>query len=158
SNLKRLFVLLFCCVMVPTVWAQEFSLSGRVTDAANRAISGASVQVKGKNASTLTGESGTFSLSLNVGDILQVSYVGYTPEELTLVDHDPVTFILMAAHNDLYAVVVSGSDTAPKRYLTGVGRCVKGRELREAPVTTAVQGLTGNVAGVNVVTQRCTRG
>src|SRR5690606_3112897 len=119
SNLKRLFVLLFCCVMVPPVWAQEFSLSGRVTDASNRPISGASVQVKGKNASTLTGEDGTFSLSLHVGDILQVSYVGYTPEEVTVTNQNPVTILLMEANNDLDEVVVIGYGTARKRDLTG---------------------------------------
>src|SRR5690606_27757873 len=101
DNLKRLLVLLFFCVLMPSVWAQEFSFSGRVTDASNRPISGASVQVKGKNASTLTDEDGTFSLSLNVGDILQVSYVGYTPEELTITNQNPVTILLMEANNDL---------------------------------------------------------
>lgn len=153
DNLKRLLVLLFFCVLMPSVWAQEFSFSGRVTDASNRPISGASVQVKGKNASTLTDEDGTFSLSLNVGDILQVSYVGYTPEELTITNQNPVTVLLMEANNDLDEIVVIGYGTARKRDLTGAVGSVKGDDIRQVPVTTAAQALTGKVAGVNVVTQ-----
>src|SRR5690606_5726563 len=90
--------LLLFFAMVSLVKAQEFSFSGRVSDASNRPISGASVQVKGKNTSTLTDEDGTFSLSLHVGDILQVSYVGYTPEELTVTNQNPVTILLMEAN------------------------------------------------------------
>src|SRR5690606_1270589 len=145
--------LLLFFAMVSLVKAQEFSLSGRVTDANNQAISGASVQVKGKNASTLTDEDGTFSLSLDVGDVLQISYVGYTPEEVTVSSRNPITVLLMAANNDLDEVVVIGYGTARKRDLTGAVGSVKGDDIRQVPVTTAAQALTGKVAGVNVVTQ-----
>lgn len=144
---------LFLFVAVSLVQAQQFSVTGRVTDVNNRPISGASVQVKGKNASTLTGEDGTFSLSLHVGDILQVSYVGYTPEELTITNQNPVTILLMLANNDLDEIVVIGYGTARKRDLTGAVGSVKGDDIRNVPVTTAAQALTGKVAGVNVVTQ-----
>ncbi|MBD1434694.1 TonB-dependent receptor [Sphingobacterium sp. DN00404] len=153
GNLKRLLVLVFFCVLMPAVWAQEFSLSGRVTDPSNQPISGASVQVKGKNASTLTGGDGTFSLPATVGDVLQVSYVGYTPEEVSLANRNPITVLLMTANNDLDEVVVIGYGTARKRDLTGAVGSVKGEDIRQVPVTTAAQALTGKVAGVNVVTQ-----
>ncbi|MBD1420471.1 SusC/RagA family TonB-linked outer membrane protein [Sphingobacterium chuzhouense] len=153
GDLKRLFVLLFFCGMVSTGWAQEFSLSGRVTDANNKPINGASVQVKGKSVSTLTGEDGTFSLSLTVGDVLEVSYVGYIPEEMTVTNRNPVTVLLTTANNDLDEVVVIGYGTARKRDLTGAVGSVKGDDIRQVPVTTAAQALTGKVAGVNVVTQ-----
>lgn len=152
-NQKGLLTLLLFLMVMPTVWAQDFSLSGRVTDADNQPISGASVQIKGKNASTLTGEGGTFSLTTAVGDVLQVSFVGYTPEEVTLTNQNPVTVLLMAANNDLDEVVVIGYGTARKRDLTGAVGSVKGEDIRQVPVTTAAQALTGKVAGVNVVTQ-----
>ncbi|PRD54227.1 SusC/RagA family protein [Sphingobacterium gobiense] len=145
--------LLLFFAMVSLVKAQEFSLSGRVTDANNEAISGASVQVKGKTASTLTEENGTFSLAAEVGDVLEITYVGYTPEEVTVTNQNPVTILLMTANNDLDEVVVIGYGTARKRDLTGAVGSVRGEDIRQIPVTTAAQALTGKVAGVNVVTQ-----
>src|SRR5690606_19972618 len=109
--------------------------------------------IKGKNTSTLTDEDGTFSLPIEVGDILQTSYVGYMPEEVTVSSRNPITVLLMAANNDLDEVVVIGYGTARKRDLTGAVGSVKGDDIRQVPVTTAAQALTGKVAGVNVVTQ-----
>ena len=145
--------LLLFFAMVSLVKAQEFSLSGRVTDANNEAISGASVQIKGKTTSIRTEEDGSFSLSIEVGDVLQISYVGYTPEKVIVSSRNPITVLLMAANNDLDEVVVIGYGTARKRDLTGAVGSVKGDDIRQVPVTTAAQALTGKVAGVNVVTQ-----
>ena len=153
SACKRLLLLLLFCFLMPAVWAQEFSLSGRVTSQDNQPISGASIQVKGKPTSTSTANDGSFSLTASVGDILQVSYVGYTPESVKVTDQKPKVILLMSANNDLDEVVVIGYGTARKRDLTGAVGSVKGDELREVPVTTAAQALTGKVAGVNVVTQ-----
>lgn len=153
DNLKRLFVLLFFCVMTSAVWAQEFSLSGRVIDADRQPINGASVQIKGKNANTLTGKDGTFSISATVGDVLEVSYVGYMSEDMRITNQNPVSVLLLPANNDLDEVVVIGYGTARKRDLTGAVGSVSGEDIRQIPVTTAAQALTGKVAGVNVVTQ-----
>src|SRR5690606_22283507 len=153
DNLKRLFVLLFFCVMTSAVWAQEFSLSGRVIDADRQPINGASVQIKGKNANTLTGKDGTFSISATVGDVLEVSYVGYMSEDMRITNQNPVSVLLLPANNDLDEVVVIGYGTARKRDLTGAVGPVSGEDIRQIPVTTAAQALTGKVAGGNVVTQ-----
>src|SRR5690606_40910002 len=112
-----------------------------------------SVQVKGKNASTLTDEDGTFSLSLDVGDVLQISYVGYTPEEVTVSSRNPITVLLMAANNDLDEVVVIGYGTDRKRDLTGAVGSVNGDDIRQVPVRTAAQALTVKVSGVRVIDQ-----
>src|SRR5690606_18983107 len=145
--------LLLFFAMISLGKAQEFSLSGRVADASNQPISGASVQIKGKNTSTLTDEDGTFSLPIEVGDILQTSYVGYMPEEVTVSSRNPITVLLMAANNDLDEVVVIGYGTARKRDLTGAVGSVKGDDIRQVPVTTAAQALAGKVAGANVATR-----
>src|SRR5690606_36442266 len=105
------------------------------------------------NANTLTGKDGTFSISATVGDVLEVSYVGYMSEDMRITNQKPVSVLLLPANNDLDEVVVSGYGTARKRDLTGAVGSVSGEDIRQIPVTTAAQALTGKVAGVNVVTQ-----
>ena len=154
QNLTRgLVCLCFFFAMVSLVNAQEFSLSGRITDAGRQPIAGASIQIKSKNLSALTHEDGTFSLLATVGDVVHVSYVGYTPEEVVIANQNPITIRLERANNDLDEVVVIGYGTTRKRDLTGAIGSVKGDDIRQVPVTTAAQALTGKVAGVNVVTQ-----
>lgn len=150
---KGMVCLLFFIAMISLGKAQDFSLSGRVTDTEKRPVEGASVQVKGKTMSTLTDADGAFSLSATIGDVLQISFVGYTPQEISVTNQNPLAVLLMRANNDLDEVVVIGYGTARKRDLTGAVGSVKGEDIRQVPVTTAAQALTGKVAGVNVVTQ-----
>ncbi|SJN34254.1 TonB family protein / TonB-dependent receptor [Sphingobacterium sp. JB170] len=139
--------------MISLSWAQEFNLKGKVIDASNQAIIGASVQVGGEKSATLTDQDGAFTLTASLGDVLTISYVGYSPEQIKVATQQPLTVILSGSNNDLDEVVVIGYGTARKRDLTGAVGTVKADDIRNVPVTTAAQAITGKVAGVSVVTQ-----
>src|SRR5699024_5619915 len=152
-KIKWLCFLVLFNLLLPTAIAQELSLKGLVTDSENEPIAGASIRVKDKNLSTLTDSDGGFSLRASAGDVLEVSYIGFITQEVTVSNSENITVHLMQANNDLDEVVVIGYGTARKRDLTGAVGSVKSDDIREIPVTTAAQALTGKVAGVNVVTQ-----
>ncbi|WP_246229244.1 SusC/RagA family TonB-linked outer membrane protein [Sphingobacterium shayense] len=153
ATLKGLLTLFFFTLMISISWAQEFSLGGKIVDENNQAIPGASVQLKGKNISTLTDQDGVFELRAKLGDVLNVSFVGYTPQQVTVASQQALTVMLLSANNDLDEVVVIGYGTARKRDLTGAVGTVKADDIRNVPVATAAQAITGKVAGVSVVTQ-----
>lgn len=69
---------LFACTVL---CAQNFSLSGRVHDTAGKTLPGATVQLTGTTAGTVSDESGNFRLPrLSAGTYtLEVKYIGYTP-------------------------------------------------------------------------------
>src|ERR1700759_2121085 len=69
-------------VLAGAAFAQDRTVTGKVTDAANQPIAGVTVHVKGKNVSVATGDDGTFSIHAATGDVLAFSYVGYTAQEL----------------------------------------------------------------------------
>lgn len=153
-HLKRIvLVCLFLFAMVPIGKAQEFSLSGRVADIDNQPVNGASVLVKNKTASTLSATDGTFSISAEVGDVLEVTYVGYLPEEVTIENQDPITILLTPAIADLEEVMVIGYGTVRKADMTGAVSSVKAEDINNIPVSSAAQAITGKMAGVNVVTR-----
>ena len=61
------------------------SLSGTVTDAATgEPLIGVSILVKGTQGGTITDTNGNFSLPVNNGDILEVSYIGYKKESIVV--------------------------------------------------------------------------
>ena len=63
------------------------TVSGVVTDAANgEALIGANVLVKGTSSGTITDIDGSFSLSASEGDVLVISYAGYSCRFITLIN------------------------------------------------------------------------
>jgi TonB-linked SusC/RagA family outer membrane protein len=148
-----LVALLFLVAMIPLARGQAQTVRGKVLDETSKPINGASVQVKGQQKSTTTDQHGDFSIEAQRGDVLQISFVGYRTSEQEVVGTQTLTIALATANNDLDEVVVIGYGTTRKRDLTGAVGSVKGADIRNIPVTTAAQAITGRVAGVNVVTQ-----
>src|SRR5919199_855258 len=78
---KQLFLL---SLLLFSFAAFSQTISGTVTDAARKPISGATVQVKGTSRSTLTDEAGKFSINASGNEVLVISYVGFTAQEVRL--------------------------------------------------------------------------
>ena len=70
-------VLLMFFLSPQNLWAQN-SISGKVVDAQNNPLAGATVTVRGTNVSTQTDVNGNFTITTpNANSRLTVSYVGY---------------------------------------------------------------------------------
>ncbi len=61
--------------------AQNITVSGRVV-AGNEPVASASVIVKGKRTGTRTDANGGFTINANRGDVLVISGVGFTAQEV----------------------------------------------------------------------------
>ncbi|MCB2409089.1 TonB-dependent receptor [Hymenobacter lucidus] len=71
------------CLTSATAWAQSQTLSGRVTDAAGRAVIGATVVEKGTNNGTATDNNGQFTLSSRTtSPRLVISSIGFATQEI----------------------------------------------------------------------------
>ena len=92
---------------------------GVVKDATGETIIGASVIVKGTSNGVITDIDGNFQLrNVKPGDIIQISYVGYTTQEIKW-DGQPLNVILREDTELLDEVVVVGYATVKKANLTG---------------------------------------
>ncbi len=74
-NLKH-FLSLLIVLTVQLTFAQESTLSGKVTDMGGLPVPGANIIVKGTNISTQTGFDGDFTINAKKGQLLIVSFVG----------------------------------------------------------------------------------
>lgn len=145
-----LFLLTFL-VSLAAVAQQTRPISGRVLSATGQGLSGASVRVKGTNTGTSTDSAGAFTVTVGPTATLQISYVGYAAQELTLSPNQTdVEITLQASGAQLNEVVVIGYGTASKRDLTGSITKVSGKEIADRPNTNPVASLQGKVAGLQV--------
>lgn len=146
---------LFCMLMLCLVSvAQVKTITGQVSDATGEPVIGATVFVKGSTSNgVITDIDGNFSLSnVNSTDVLQVQFLGYTPQEITVGEKSQIFVKLREDNNELEDVVVVGYGTMKKKDLTGSVATVKGDALTKVPVPNIAEALTGKLPGVRVTT------
>lgn len=154
TNLKRsylccILMLFFCC---GSLYAQQKTIKGTVTDQKGETLIGVSVAVKGAAVGTVTDIDGNYTLSVAAdAKILVATYIGMKTTEVPI--SGAVVDITMAEdHSELDEVVVIGYGTVKKRDLTGSVASVGERQLKDLPVATAAEAITGKLPGVQVTT------
>ena len=79
---KVLLTLLVGMFLSVDAFAQQITVKGLVKDGTGEPVIGANVLVKGTTNGTITDFDGNFQLSANQGDIIVVSFIGFTTQEL----------------------------------------------------------------------------
>ncbi len=130
---------------------QQQLISGHVTDASGKSIASVTVNVKGKNITTKTDDSGNFSINAGAGSILVFSSVGYETSEQKINNRTEINIFLNTESKSLNPVVVTALGIRREKRALGYSvTTVSGATLTEARETNFVNGLEGKVAGVNV--------
>lgn len=101
-------VFLMMITLVAFKHREEFTVSGRITDASGVGIVGASVTVKGTSIGTTTDATGNFTLKVNSKKPkLVISAVGFDTKEISLKnDGKPVNITLNVTGHELQEVIV----------------------------------------------------
>ncbi|SHM73227.1 SusC/RagA family TonB-linked outer membrane protein [Mucilaginibacter sp. OK098] len=132
-------------------YAQTFRISGKVTSADNsEPMVGVSIKVKGTATGTLAAIDGSYVITAKQGDILVFTYLGYTPQQVTVAKLDVINVQLSSTSSKLNEVVVIGYGKARRPDVTGSISSISGADLRQTQPTTFDQALQGKVAGVVV--------
>ena len=149
--MKRFLLLSVMAVMALGLWAQSLTVTGVVMaqDEPDPVI-GANVMVKGTTNGTITDFDGNFELQAKVGDVLQVSFMGYKSFEVKVTNSGPIRVTLVPDNVQLQEVVAIGYGTMKKSDLTGAVTSVSADQLLKAPVSGLDQALQGRAAGVTV--------
>lgn len=147
----KLHVFLTCLlgILVSTsFYSQSITITGTVVDENEQALPGASVIIKAENRGTSTDFDGNFSLEVQVGDQVTVSYIGFVDQTFTVGNQDYYSITLETSDGDLEEVVVMGYSSLTRSELTGSAVQVKSDEIGNFPVTSADQILQGKVPGL----------
>ena len=114
-------------------------------------LAGVTVSVKGSTVSAQTDATGNFSIAVpQNAKALVFSYVGFGTEEVSIKNSTTIDIGLTSEDRKLQEVVVVGYGTQRKRDVTGNVSKIAGDAIRNAPVQSFDQALSGRAAGVSV--------
>ena len=124
-------------------------ITGTVVDAQGPVI-GASVMEKGTTNGTVTDFDGNFTLNVNPGATIVISYIGYETQEIKVGNQSNINITLNEDDAVLEEVVVVGYGTMKKKLVTGATVQVKGDEIAKLNTTNALEAMQSSTPGVNI--------
>jgi TonB-linked SusC/RagA family outer membrane protein len=126
-------------------------ISGAVIDGSGEPIIGASVIEKGTPTNgTATDVDGNFTLTVVYGATLQISYIGYVAQEITVGNQANLQITLFEDSQTLEEVVVVGYGTQKKVNMTGSITAINTSELSNIATSNFSNTLAGRAPGVNI--------
>jgi TonB-linked SusC/RagA family outer membrane protein len=150
--MKRKLLLLFMGIslLLTQAWAQQVTVTGKVTGRDGLPIPGVSVTIKGGQGGTQTTASGNYSIGAKQGDVLIFSFIGNVTQEKTVTGAS-LNVTLLEDDKALSEVVVVGYGTQKKANLTGAVTSIDLKKTLEArPVADVGRALQGAAAGLSI--------
>ncbi|MDR2913512.1 MAG: TonB-dependent receptor [Tannerella sp.] len=133
-----------------TMQQAKKQISGTVVDDTGEPIIGANVVEKGTTNGVITDVDGSFTLSIEENAILQVSYIGYTMQEVLIRNQATIQIVMKEDLKALDEIIVVGFGTQKKVNLTGSVGVATAKDIESRPVMLATQALQGLVPGLNI--------
>lgn len=143
--------LLLLAFLLPASLFAQTLVTGTVTDQADASpIPGVNILIKGTTTGVSTDFDGIYSITVNQGDILVFSYLGYVTQEITYSDQSTLDVMLVGDVALLDEIVVIGYGSVKKEDLTGSVDVVSSKDFNQGPIVSTDQLLTGKAAGVRI--------
>ncbi|MDE5997696.1 MAG: TonB-dependent receptor, partial [Muribaculaceae bacterium] len=150
SRLHILLKAMLVCMIFP-ISLHARTLTGVVTSATDdEPLIGATVSVSGTKNATVTDVEGNFTISVEDGQTLKFSYVGFEPYELKIKGQNKVTVKMKESSQTLDDLVVIGYGTMKRSDITGSVVSVGEEDIKKTVITSVDQALQGRAAGVQV--------
>lgn len=125
-------------------------ITGVVLGPDGQPLAGVNILVKGTGRGTTSAEDGKFSITVNKGQVLIISFVGYVTQELKVENALPLSITMAEEEKKMEGVVVVGYTSQKRKDLTSAIGSVDMENAQKRAVTDITQSLQGNVAGVNI--------
>ena len=148
-KIKSIFLLLLLLGGWPEAFAQTV-VNGTVSSQQGEAIPGATVLVVGTNVGTTSDFDGNFSIAVEDGQSVEVSYLGYESQTIIYAGQDNLAIVLKESVDELDEIVITGYGTQKKSHLTGAISKVTNEKLDQIAVSRVDDALVGQVSGVNI--------
>src|SRR5680860_62725 len=153
-NLKTKLTLIVILLVNITLMAQDGStLTGTIVDAANVPIPGVNIIIANTTTGTSTDFDGNYEITVNDGDVLQFTYIGFVSQSITYEGQETLNLTMLEDAAQLDEVVVVGYGTIKKSHLTGAVAKVGGDEVAAVQAARVDDALAGKLPGVLIQNQ-----
>ena len=142
---------LLLAFVVQLTFAQEKTISGKVTDGSGLPLPGATVIVKGTSSGTSSDFDGKYAISTSQGATLVFSFVGYSTQEIVVAGSDNIDITLNEDAESLEEIVITGQGTGinKKRISTTVD-VLTTEEIERLPTKQIDQLLQASAPGAQI--------
>ncbi len=153
-NFKTKLTLIALLLINITLMAQDGStLTGTIVDADNVTIPGVNIIIANTTTGTATDFDGLYEITVNDGDVLQFSYIGFVTQSIPYTGQETLDITMAEDAALLDEVVVIGYGTVKKSSLTGAVAKVDGAEVAAVQVARVDDALAGKLPGVRIQNQ-----
>ncbi|WP_267739773.1 SusC/RagA family TonB-linked outer membrane protein [Myroides injenensis] len=134
----------------PQLLQQQSKLSGIIKDSQGP-LAGVIVKIKDTDSGTITDMQGRYSLSVNKGDTIVFSMIGYKEKTVQYQGEPIINITMLEDSSSLDEIVVNaGYYTVKDRERTGSIARVTAKDIELQPVINPLQAIQGRMAGVNI--------
>jgi TonB-linked SusC/RagA family outer membrane protein len=151
-SIFMLLALLTVNLSVLTADAQQFTVTGTISDDSGETLAGVTVAVKGTNTGAVSGADGKYSIAVpDRNAVLVFSYVGYEPQEITAGSQTLIN-VQLKSSTELEEVVVTALGITKEAKALGYAvSTISAKELTKVGSPNFGTALYGKASGVRIV-------
>ena len=148
---RGLLTLFLLIITAGFTWAQQKTVTGKVTSKTEGPLVGVYVVIQGTTTGVVTDVNGDYSISVQGPEaVLTFTYVGYTPQTITVGSQTKIDVVMAPSVSALGEIVVTGYTAQRKREITSAITRVGADEFNKGSITAPVQLIQGKVAGLSI--------
>ncbi|MFP4095807.1 MAG: SusC/RagA family TonB-linked outer membrane protein [Cyclobacteriaceae bacterium] len=148
--MKKILLTCFMLVFVLHAWAQERTVTGKVTDAdTGEGLPAVNVLLEGTTTGVVTDLDGNYRISVpSDGGTLIFSFIGMLNKTEAIGNRSVVNVSMVADARQLEEVLVVAYGQTTKEAFTGSASVVDAEQLARRNVTSPISAIEGNATGV----------
>ena len=148
--MKKLLLLVLIFISGTSYLMAQSSVTGKVTDENGNGVPGANIIIKGTSSGTITDIDGNFSINTSSSDILIVTYVGYSTQEIVVGSQTDINIQLNEDIAALDEIVVTGYGTQLRKEITSAVTSLNEEDFNQGLNANPMGLLEGKVAGLSI--------
>lgn len=130
---------------------QKKLVKGTISDDTGELVIGATISVKGTTEGVLSDIDGNYEIECADNDVLLISYLGYTPQEIKVGSKQVINVLLVSDNVQLEEVQIIAYGTQKKLTVTGSVSSIDTKDLLKSPTSSIGNMLAGSVSGISTV-------
>lgn len=146
----KVFMLTILCLLCFGFVQSQTKISGVVSDK-DEPLLGASISIKGTSKGAITDFDGNFEITASETDVLIISYLGYSSQEIIVGKKTTFNIVLKADSSTLDEIVVIGYGSVKRKDLTGSVVSLKAEDLDKVKNVSFEGALAAKASGVQVI-------